>query len=131
MSGRPTDQATRASRRSDDALEPWNPRENEAASAARFFGILALLGPVSTWAYVGLIAARDHQTSHGQRYLLQLLSSVSDLLLVPAAIAVVLGLAAVLRRGVGRRWRRRALLGLVFGIVAITATALRLALASS
>jgi hypothetical protein len=133
MSLRRVNEDTRASRRhgrDDDRLEPWNPRETESASAARFFGIVGMVGPVVTWAYVGLIVVRDHATDHGQRYLLQVFGSLSDLLLVPSLIAVGLGLASILRRGVSPAWRRRASLGLVLGILGIAATTLRLVIAA-
>jgi hypothetical protein len=103
----------------------WNHRETDLAPAARGFGLLGLIGPIAVWGYAGVLAIRGRSPNHSQRYALQVLSAASDMFAIPSLLAVIMGLAGVSRRGVGRRWRRTAAIGLTLGAVGIAATAVR------
>jgi hypothetical protein len=104
---------------------PKDSRETQLPSPAIAAGGLALAAAAPVWIYAGWLWVRPEVTTHGQRYLIYVLSAVADLGLVPAGIAVALGLVGVVRRHVGRMWRFRAALAVVLGGSAIGLTVLR------
>jgi hypothetical protein len=100
-------------------------RETDLPSPALFAGGLALLVGAPVWLYAGWLWIHPETTTHGQRYLLYVLSAFADLGLVPAGVAVVLGLIGLARRHVGRVWRFRAGVAVFLGGSAIGLTLLR------
>ncbi|MGZ4135991.1 MAG: hypothetical protein ACXVPX_00290 [Actinomycetota bacterium] len=99
--------------------------ETDLPSPALFAGGLALVAGAPVWIYAGWLWIHPEMTTHGQRYLLFVLSALADLGLVPATLAVVLGLVGVVRRKVGRMWRFRATVAVFLGGSAIGLTAVR------
>jgi hypothetical protein len=105
-------------------------RETDLPSPALWAAAVALVAGAPVWIYAGWLWIHPVPTTHGQRYLLYVLSAIADLGLIPAGLAVVLGLAGVVRRHVGRLWRVRAGLAVFLGASAIGLTLLRFWLSS-
>jgi hypothetical protein len=100
-------------------------RETDLPSPALWAGALAILAGAPVWIYAGWLWIHPETTTHGQRYLLYVLGAFADLGLVPAGVAVALGLVGVVRRHVGRVWRLRAAVAVFLGASAIALTVLR------
>jgi hypothetical protein len=100
-------------------------RETDLPSPALLAGGVALLAGAPVWLYAGWLWIHPETTTHGQRYLLYVLGAFADLGLVPAGVAIALGLIGVVRRHVGRLWRSRAALAVLFGGTAVGLTLLR------
>ena len=124
--------ARRLLRRRRDEDLPWNPRESDLPGAAIFAGVVGAAGTLGVWVYYAYLSIRGVSDPRvGQRYLLFVLGAVADLAILPSCVAIGLGVAGAIRRGVGPRWRRRAAMGLALGVVGLVAVVARFAVANA
>jgi hypothetical protein len=105
-------------------------RETDLPGPTLLAGVLALSLGSFVWIYAGWLWIHPEVVTHGQRYLMFVLSAVSDIGLAPAALAILLGLAGLFRRHVRTVWRLRLVLGMTLGATQIGLTLLRYWLAS-